>query len=110
MKKQPAFDSDHYPSEETLTVIKNWDYEDNFIDLMEYVEECWEYPDYFIKEETKDELFGHDVIKYNCSTGGWSGNESLICTLQENRIFWAMNWVQSKRGGHYIFEIRLDNK
>jgi len=43
---------------------------------------------------------------YNISTGGWSGNESIIHEMQENSMMWHLNWVQSCRGGHYIFELR----
>ena len=107
-KLSPTFDSDHYPSDESLEIIKNWGYENDFFDLMDYVEECWSYPDFFTKEKTKDDLFKKDIIRYEISTGGWSGNESIIRALQENTMFWAFCWAQSWRGGHYIFELRLN--
>ncbi len=38
------------------------------------------------------------------STGGWSDNEEVISSMKENRVFWLSSWVQSRRGGHYVFE------
>jgi hypothetical protein len=43
---------------------------------------------------------------YSFSTGGWSDNEDLVGSLQDNLLFWALCWQQSRRGGHYRFHIR----
>lgn len=104
--KEPNFDSDGYPTEETLDAIKSWPYKQGYLELMAFCKACWAYPDYFYQDDAKDETFGTPVAKYYISTGGWSGNESVIDALQENKIFWALCWVQSRRGGHYIFEVR----
>lgn len=88
---------DEYPEEHELRNIKRWDYKD-FYGLMEYVEELWKYADVG--------YWNRDCGSYRISTGGWSGNESIIGALQENRMFWGMCWISSKRGGHYVFEIR----
>lgn len=40
------------------------------------------------------------------STGGWSGNESIIGAMQKNRMVWNFLWEQSRRGGHYVFDKR----
>lgn len=42
---------------------------------------------------------------YRVSTGGWSGNESLIEALQENKVFWLLCWRLIRRGGHFEFEL-----
>ena len=89
-----------YPQKHELKKIEQWDYKD-FEGLMEYVEELWSYPQYW--KQTKNS-FGHN--EYHISTGGWSGNEDLITALQGNAMFWACCWESSKRGGHYVFEIR----
>jgi len=90
-------DVDGYPEESELQKIAEWDYKD-FCSLMQYIKERWKYADigYF------------DGINniYQFSTGGWSGNESIISALQENVMFWACCWQSSKRGGHYVFRVR----
>ena len=88
---------DEYPEEHELKKIAEWDYKD-FPGLMGYVKERWKYADCgYWKRGRK---------YYRISTGGWSGNESIISALIQNRMFWAMCWVSSERGGHYVFEIR----
>ncbi len=94
-------DKNHYPEEHELRNIEKWDYKD-IPGLMEYVEELWKYADFgYWKRGRK---------YYRISTGGWSGNESIIGALQSNLMFWSMCWVSSKRGGHYVFEIKNISK
>lgn len=89
-------DKDGYPEEHELKKIEEWDYHD-FEGLMTYVRDLWKYKHYFRKKIGE---------VYDLSTGGWSGNESIIAALEQNRMFWAIAWQESKRGGHFIFEIR----
>jgi len=93
-------DSQGYPTEETIERIKNWDMEadGNFKMLMEFVCSEWWAADWGWDQEGEDE--------YHISTGGWSGNEEIIGALKSNWMFWAMCWVQSRRGGHFIFEVK----
>jgi hypothetical protein len=94
-------DDDGYPTDEFLEKIKTWDYKDGFDELLEFAMEGHIYPNYWSREK----IDGKSVWKI--STGGWSGNESIIQALKQNAIFWMVCWVQSRRGGHYIFECKL---
>ncbi len=98
-----------YPSEETLERIKNWPQQlDTFAALLEEVKAAWWMPSWGWHEEDALDMLDRPIRRYSISTGGWSGNESLIGALQDNHMFWGLCWVQSRRGGHYIFEIRKD--
>ena len=112
-------DDDGYPTEEALEVIRKWDFADEtnheIHNLLDFVQRLWSYPDRFCwystaysKEYTKPDMSGKYKVKYRklyLSTGGWSGNESVIDALQDNFMFWAMCWAKTERGGHYWFEI-----
>ena len=95
---EPEFDRDGYPTETTLEAISSWPHDD-FDGLIEFVGEAWKYPEYW------ERIPGLNCTRIEASTGGWSGNESLISALHDNVMFWAMCWMSSKRGGHYIFKI-----
>ena len=89
----------NYPTEEQLEKIKNWpilgiDHVD-YKDLMAYVRELWEFGDWGFQDNRGG--------VYTLHTGGWSGNEEIIGALKENMMFWMIYWVQSTRGGHYVF-------
>ncbi len=88
-------DKNGYPEECELKEIREWDYHD-FKGLMEYVEGLWRYADWGFRAKRK---------VYRLSTGGWSGNESIIGALQENLMFWSVCWWKAQRGGHYVFEL-----
>lgn len=89
-----------YPTKEEVKKIANWDYEDNWHELLEYIKRLWRYPTYFRREK--------DI--YRLSTGKWSGNESIINAMSSNVLFWNVCWVSSNRGGHHVFEIRKIEK
>jgi hypothetical protein len=99
-------DEDGYPTVEALDEIKNWHYDKGWISLMEFVKSIWWQSEWGWFEEDAKDLYGITTLTYNISTGGWSGNESLIYALEENTVFWMMNWFQSRRGGHYIFKVK----
>lgn len=88
-------DKDGYPTEEELSTIKNWDIlKDGFDGLVDFIISIWWMSGWGVKV-AKNKLWLH--------TGGWSGNEDIIATLQET-MFWTMAWQKSERGGHYYFE------
>ncbi len=93
-------DKDGYPTEEELATIRDWDLVNNDpLELVEYIRQRWQWADsgFF-------DLKGKNIIRLRLSTGGWSGNESIISALQPN-LFWYMYWQTSRRGGHYWFRI-----
>lgn len=40
------------------------------------------------------------------ATGGWSGNEDIIASMQENLAAWLALWESTHRGGKFIFSMR----
>jgi hypothetical protein len=105
LQQHPTFDADGYPTEETCKVISEWRIESGYGSLLEYARKAWRYPDYWREEDVICACSDRLKKLYHVSTAGWSGNESLVAAMQENKLFWFMCWVQSHRGGHYIFEV-----
>ena len=100
-EEQDLLDDDGYPTDYALYRIKNWDIiKDGIVTLFDLVLSLWSYPD-AIKTYENDENKTHSL-----ATGGWSGNESLIYTLQENALFWTLCWHLSSRGGYYEFKVK----
>jgi len=89
-------DDDGYPTEVMLDKIEKW--AGNYKELMRFIEPYWQYG--------KAGYWSEDEMQYSISTAGWSGNEDIIRALKENHTFWTLCWVQSRRGGHYIFEVK----
>lgn len=105
-------DEDGYPTEQALEIVEKWHWDDAK-GWFEFIEELWAYRDFGWKEKDEPhEWQDHKqyknkmVHRYYISTAGWSGNESIIRAMQNNEWMWHLNWVQSRRGGHYIFELR----
>lgn len=87
-------DEDGYPTDDVLKMITNWPPSD-FRGLLAFVHSAWEWP----------ERFEQEGDRYTLSTGGWSGNESLIDAMHSNRLFWLFCWQSSTRGGLFVFEL-----
>jgi hypothetical protein len=93
---------DGYPTEQAQEIIKRWGWWHGRAELFEFIKGLWHLASWGWHEEKKD-----GIIEYHISTAGWSGNEGLIGAMQNNRwMLWSMTWVQSRRGGHYIFEVK----
>ena len=91
-------DANGYPDDHELARIQAWPRED-YRGLMEFVRSLWRFKERDWTQGLED--------RYQLSTGGWSGNESIIGALQLNTMFWLQCWVSSRRGGHYEFEVRV---
>lgn len=100
-KYEGRLDKDGYPTEIALKLIQEWHWTD-IKGCFEFIKTIWAYPRYWREEVSEDGT----TITYNISTTGWSGNESIIDALQKNEMLWGISWVQSGRGGHYIFEYK----
>lgn len=99
-------DPDGYPTNEELERIEKWPIAGCWSDWFEFIRTCWWSPDWgWHEEDAIDELYNKPVRRYSISTGGWSGNEDIIDAMRKSVICWTMTWVQSRRGGHFIFQV-----
>lgn len=97
-----------YPTDEALKKIEKWPWED-ITGCFAFIKDIWAYADsgYWVELDTINDTYDHSPVhRYHISTAGWSGNEDIIRALQKNYIIWFSTWVQSRRGGHYIFELK----
>ena len=108
--KRDHLDDDGYPTNAALALIKAWHWTD-CTGLFEFIKEIWHLRTWgWTEGDAKDLEKSNDDYSeaggklYFVSTGGWSGNESIIRALQSNTMAWTLTWVQSRRGGHYIFK------
>ena len=107
MESELYLDQDGYPTDLALTLIEEANpFEKNPHDLMDFVKDLWQYADWGWSEKKKKNYDGKKAILYSISTGGWSGNESIISALKNNKnFFWTLYWQESRVGGHYKFLI-----
>lgn len=107
LAKGHLLDEDGYPTDDCLRAIEIWDWE-NSRGWFEFIKTHWHLASWgWHEEDVKDEYFDKTVHQYNISTAGWSGNEDIIRAMMKNNMLWNFCWVQSRRGGHYIFEDEL---
>jgi hypothetical protein len=106
-------DADDYPTKDCLTLISEWHHSDP-TGWFEFINQQWYATDWGWSSNVKPHRFKENefVMEHNVSTAGWSGNEAIIRAMEKNNMLWWMTWVQSPRGGHYIFEVEmsLNNK
>jgi len=109
----PTFDADGYPTDETLQVISEWDdlSDEGYLMWVQFIKKAWHWED-LISERESENLMVREVSKtlkrgkhvLGISTGGWSGNESIISAMQDN-ILWMVNFLNHRTGGHYEFKL-----
>lgn len=105
--EEELLDDDGYPTDAALEIIQLWHWSD-VKGWFEFIQNIWHLRSWGWSEGEEDHEWdkGEKVYRYNISTAGWSGNESIIHAMKENGMLWHITWVQSRRGGHYIFEGR----
>lgn len=94
-------DSDGYPTDGALDKISKWDYSD-IPGLFKFIYDIWWMPEFGWRETTHDD----GTQQYSLSTGGWSGNESILRALKDNSMIWLITWYSSRRGGHHVFLVK----
>ena len=101
-------DDDGYPTDCALDRIEHWSYTADPRGWFEFIRSIWNFGDWGWKELTEPSDWKENtmVLRYYISTGGWSGNEDIIRAMQANHVLWSTTWVQTRRGGHYIFEVK----
>ena len=110
-----------YPSQFNLKAIQEWDCTTNkgLMSLAEFVVGEWHFGEPWgrLSRRIKDNSWKEPRYyrKLTLSTGGWSGNESLISALTQNWLWWSMCFHSHHTGGHFIFRIyenriKEDNK
>jgi len=106
---QEVLDEDGYPTEAALELIRGWHWSDCH-GWFDFIKSIWWMSGWGWHESSVPHDYNPEktVHQYNISTGGWSGNEAIISAMQQNRLLWSLQWVQSRRGGHYIFELRAE--
>lgn len=109
LDKGDFLDEDGYPTDDALTIIELWHWDD-IKGWFNFIHDIWHLASWgWSKSEVDSELYlDEKKHQYDISTAGWSGNESIIRAMQENDFVWALTWVQSRRGGHYVFQRDLE--
>jgi hypothetical protein len=100
-------DDDGYPTDVALEIIEKWHWDD-IPGWFKFIQDIWHLRSWGWDEGLEPHDYNKDeqVYRYHISTAGWSGNESIISAMKQNDMLWHFTWVQSRRGGHYIFEGR----
>lgn len=107
----PTLDKDGYPTEEALHMIRNWDLLVPARQLFNHIRSMWHHSSWGWEEYEYQNSRDETVTVIKISTGGWSGNESIIEAMMQNNLLWNIHWCQSRRGGHYTFEmVRKENE
>lgn len=111
LAKGEFLDEDGYPTQDALLIIELWPFDDEK-GWFTFIESIWAMKHFGWNEGVADHDYieGKKVYLYELSTAGWSGNEAIIRAMEENDFLWHMVWVQSRRGGHYQFELDYEEQ
>lgn len=106
----PLLDEDGYPTDHALDLIEKWYWTDER-GWFDFIKELWYLRSWGWGEASMPNEYNPNKVvqQYHISTAGWSGNESIIRAMEKNDMMWHFTWVQSRRGGHYIFELRMED-
>lgn len=104
-------DEDGYPTEAALQIIENWDLHDPR-GWFEFIESIWHLKSWGWSKQREPHDWDKErmVDRWYISTAGWSGNESIIRAMEKTDWLWHMHWEQSRRGGHYIFQVDVEDE
>lgn len=104
--KEPTIllDKDMNPSADSLIYIEEYPVDKDLKSLFDFMKLLWSADDLWVEEEVEDFL-GHTMKVYYISTGGQLSNELILRSFSRNIPVFFRAWVQSRRGGHYIFEV-----
>lgn len=107
MSDDPELTDGDYPTEETLTAIEKAAPHE----ALELAERAWHWDGWATRTLKDHERLmmsagcDDDTEFIRFATGGWSGNESIINSLNTNWKVRAMCWQLSARGGLHIYEL-----
>ena len=106
LKENDLLGDDGYPTDDALQIIRIWHWSDPK-GWFSFIKSIWYMYSWGWHEGEAEHEYNKDdkVWRLSISTGGWSGNESIIQAMQDNIMMWHLNWVSSRRGGHYVFEL-----
>lgn len=107
--EEPEFDADGYPTEATLDHIRKWPIKGaaDCVAAMDFAGNAWHYPRCWTREDTP-EAIDRVEVRYTFSTGGWSGNESILEAIRENHMLHALGAWSWRRGGHYEYKFSVE--
>lgn len=100
-------DQDGYPTDEELDRILKWP-DDDPLGWFAFIKTCWWSADWGWTEFDGTDDFERPIRVYQISTGGWSGNESILESMKKHFVLWSWSWQNHRRGGHYTFEVFLE--
>lgn len=94
-------DDDGYPTDWGIAAVRC--FHGSPAALVELLEQMWWTPTLMTVDEWLDGQLGA-VVRVSLATGGWSGNETLIDTL-DGSMFHLRFWESSHRGGRHVYEV-----